>query len=107
VYSLRNIYIYINKYNQVVQNDVYADRDRSNGSNVQKHVAGKNLTVQISGYKWLSNVQADELGMKFEGLSAVTGMYLYVYVCMYTCVYIFLCMYIVYTYIYIYIYIYE
>ena len=51
--------------NQVVQTDTYADRT------VQKIVTGKRLAVQLAGYKWLPGVHADELGMKFESLSAV------------------------------------
>jgi hypothetical protein len=30
--------------------------------------------VQLAGYKWLPGLQADELGIKFESLSAVSGM---------------------------------
>lgn len=52
---------------QIVQADTYAD-DRT----VQKSVAGKRLAVQLAGYKWLPGLQADELGIKFESLSAVS-----------------------------------
>ena len=51
--------------NQVVQTDTYADRTG------QKIITGKRLALQLAGYKWLPGVQADELGMKFESLSAV------------------------------------
>lgn len=55
---------------QIVQADTYAD-DRT----VQKSVAGKRLAVQLAGYKWLPGLQADELGIKFESLSAVSVMW--------------------------------
>ena len=52
--------------NQVVQTDTYSD-----ARTVQKIVAGKRLALQLAGYKWLQGVEADELGMKFDTLSAV------------------------------------
>jgi hypothetical protein len=58
---------FVNSFtSKVVQTDTYTD-DRT----VQKIVAGKRLALQLVGYKWLPGVQADELGIKFETLSAV------------------------------------
>ena len=55
--------------NQVVQIDTYSD-----ARTVQKIVAGKRLALQVAGYKWLQGVEADELGMKFDTLSAVCSL---------------------------------
>lgn len=38
-----------------------------------RKIVGHEVAVQVAGFRWLSGVQADELGFKFTDLTAVPG----------------------------------
>lgn len=48
------------------------DRNCGRDSN-QRRIVGNKVALQVSGYRWLHSVQADELGVHFEDLFPVLG----------------------------------
>ena len=69
--SIRNNIIVEERFD--VQHDRLHAQDDSRDRSFKKRVVGHQVSLQISGFKWLEKVQADELGVKYVNLSYLYG----------------------------------
>lgn len=53
--------------------NVQMEKNADSRSRNKKKIVGNRVALQVSGYRWLRGVQADELGFRFEHLEAVLG----------------------------------
>lgn len=56
-----------------LRGNCYSTSSNSNINNSRKTRRGNSVALQISGYKWLSSIQADVLGVNYQELDTVVG----------------------------------
>lgn len=59
----------------------YSASSNSNSNSSRKTRRGNSVALQISGYKWLSSIQADVLGVNYQELDTVVGKMKPTFVC--------------------------